>query len=91
MVLIFILIYFEWRDTENQQFMVDSTSMHNFTFPLAARGSRKEGRPLAVCREVNKGIGHLRIACEQQTHLRSSLLSLRKIARRPEMSLPFAG
>ena len=40
-----------------------------------------------------------KLACEQQTHFRSSLLSLRKIAifrresskRRPEMRLMFAG
>ena len=38
-----------------------------------------------------------RLACEQQTHFQSSLLSLRKIAeregekRRPEMRLLFAG
>ena len=36
--------------------------MHNFTFPLAARGSRREGQPLAVYREVNKVIGYLRMA-----------------------------
>ena len=29
MVLIFILIYFEWRDTENQQYVLDDTEDGN--------------------------------------------------------------
>ena len=36
-VLIFILIYFEWRDTENQQLYrnLERTSLHNFLWKLS--------------------------------------------------------
>ena len=44
----------------------------------------------AMCTLEGRG-AKVRVACEQQTHFRSSLLSLRKKERRPEMRLLFAG